>query len=58
MIDKILTYTESSDIYEAKMCQVLPNELSHLHKLKRYSVFHEKLHVFFGEQLNNENFLK
>ena len=36
----------------------MPNELSHLHKLRRYSVFHEKLHVFFGEQLNNENFLK
>ena len=40
------------------MCQALLNELSHLHTSKRYSVFHEKLHVFFGEQLNDENFLK
>ena len=32
MVDEILTYTKSSDIYESKMCQVLLNELSHLHK--------------------------
>ena len=25
---------------------------------QKYIVFHEKLHVLFGEQLNNENFLK
>ena len=45
-VDEILTYTKSSDIYEAKMCQALLNELSHLHKSKRYSVFHEMLHVY------------
>ena len=57
-VDEVLTYTKSSDIYEAKMCQALLNEPSHLHKSKIYSVFHEKLHVLFGEQLNEENFLK
>ena len=57
-VDEIFTYTKSSDIYEAKMCQALLNEPSHLHELKRYSVFHEKLHMLFGEQLNEENFLE
>ena len=57
-VDEILKYTKSSDIYEAKMCQSLLNEFSHLHNSKRYSAFHEKLHVLFGEQLNDENFLK
>ena len=46
MVDEILTYAKSSDIYESKMCQALLNELSHLHKSKRYSVFHEMLHVY------------
>ena len=40
------------------MFQPLLNEFSHLHKLKRYGVFHEKLHVLFGEQLDDENLLK
>ena len=57
-VNDILTYTKSSGIYEAKMCQALLNELSHLHKSKRYNVFHKKLHVLFGEQLNDDNFLK
>ena len=57
-VDEILKYTKSSGIYEAKMCQSLLNESSHLHNSKRYSVFHEKLHVLFGEQLNDENSLK
>ena len=48
-VDEILTYTKSSDIYKAKMCQELLNKISHLHTSKRYSIFHEKLHVFFGE---------
>ena len=57
-VNEISTYTKSSDIYEAKMCQALLKELSHLHKSKRYSVFDEKLHVLFGEQLDDEKFLK
>ena len=32
------------------------NFLIYIHQ--KDSVFHEKLHVFFGEQLNDENFLK
>ena len=52
-VNEILTYTKSSDIYEAKVCQALLNELSYLD-----SAFHEKLHVLFGEQLDDENFLK
>lgn len=40
------------------MYQALLNELKQLNQSKRYSKFHERLHGLFGDQLDEENFLR
>ena len=58
IIDEVLAYTPNEDIYEARMCEALLKELTELHQCKKYSVFHKKLYDLFGEQLEEENFVK
>ena len=41
-----------------KMCEALLNDLRSLHDSQKYGVFHARLHTLFGEQLEEENFLR
>ena len=56
-VDKILAYTHAEDLFEARMCEALLNDLRSLHDSQKYGVFHARLHTVFGEQLE-ENFLR
>ena len=40
------------------MCEALLNDLKSLHDSKKYGVFHARFHNLFGEQLEEENFLR
>ena len=58
LLDEILAYANSSDIYETRMYEALLNEQAQLHKSTKYRVFQEKLQNLLGRQLKEENFLK
>jgi len=56
-VDVVLTYTNASSIYEAKVCQAFLGELKELNRLKRYRTFNLQLNKVFSEQLEDEGFL-
>lgn len=58
LLDEILAYANSSDIYETRMYEALLNEQAQLHKSTKHRVFQEKLQNLLGRQLKEENFLK
>ena len=49
--------THSEDLFEARMCEALLNDLRSLHDSPKCGVFHARLHTLFREQLEEENFL-
>ena len=57
-VDEILAYTHAEDLFEARMCEALLNDLRSLHNSQKYGVFHARLHTLFREQLEKENFLR
>ena len=57
-VDEILAYTHAEDLFEARMCEAILNDLRSLHDSQKYGVFHERLHTLFGEQLEEESFLR
>ena len=57
-VDGILVYTHVEDLFEARMCEALLNDLRSLHDSQKYGVFHARLHTLFREQLEEENFLR
>ena len=57
-VDEILAYTHAEDLFEARMCEAILNDLRSLHDSQKYGVFHARLHTLFGEQLEEENFLR
>ena len=57
-VNEILTYTQCNNVYEARVCQALLTELKQLNQSKKYCKFHERLYELFGDQLDEENFLR
>ena len=57
-VDGILVYTHVEDLFEARMCEALLNDLRSLHDSQKYGVFHARLDTLFGEQLKQEKFLR
>ena len=57
-VDEILAYTHAEDLFEARMCEAILNDLRSLHDSQKYGVFHARLHTLFGEQLEEESFLR
>ena len=57
-VDEILAYTHAEDLFAARMCEALLNDLRSLYDSQKYGVFHARLHTLFGEQLEEEKFLR
>ena len=57
-VDEILAYTHAEDLFAARMCEALLNDLRSMYDSQKYGVFHARLHTLFGEQLEEEKFLR
>ena len=56
--DEILTYTTSSESFEGRVCQSTIEDFKKLNQDKKFSMFRKLLNNIFGQQLEEDKFIR